>query len=136
MEFLKWLARYGILFGVFLVIDMIWLVVVARKFYARHLGFLMRDPVNLPAALIFYLLFVAGILFFVLEPALRRDSLGHAALAGALFGLVTYATYDLTNLATIRDWPLLVTVVDLAWGTGVSLAVSVAGFLLVRRFVP
>ena len=136
MDVLKWLARYGILFGVFLAIDMIWLVVVARKFYARHLGFLMRDPVGLPAALLFYLLFVGGILFFVLAPALERNSLGYAAFAGALFGLVTYATYDLTNLATIKGWPLLVTIVDLGWGTGVSLAVSVIGFLLVRRWVP
>ena len=136
MEWLKWLARFGIVFAAFLAVDMVWLVFVARKFYVKQIGYLMREPVNFAAAFLFYLVFVAGILFFVLQPALEKDSLAHAALAGAFFGLVTYATYDLTNLSTVKDWPLLVTVVDLAWGTTLSLLVSVIGFLAIRRWVP
>lgn len=136
MEWLKWLVRFGIVFAAFLAVDMVWLVFVARKFYVRQIGFLMREPVNFGAAFVFYLIFVAGILVFVLQPALEKNSLAHAALAGAFFGLVTYATYDLTNLATVKDWPLLVTVVDLAWGTTLSLLVSVIGFLAIRRWVP
>ncbi len=136
MEWLKWLARFAIVFAAFLAVDMVWLVFVARKFYVKQIGYLMRDPVNLPAAFIFYLIFVAGILVFVLQPALQKDSLAHAALFGAFFGLVTYATYDLTNLSTVKDWPLLVTVVDLAWGTTLSLLVSILGFLAIRRWVP
>lgn len=136
MELLKWLARFGIVFVVFLAIDMVWLVFVARKFYADRLGYLMRDPINLPAALLFYLIFVAGALFFVISPALEKNSLVHAALAGAFFGLVTYATYDLTNLSTVKDWPVIITVVDLAWGTLLSLLVSSIGFLAIRKWVP
>ncbi len=136
MEIMKWLGRFGLVFVAFLAIDMIWLVVVARKFYSRYLGYLMRDPVNMVAAFIFYLIFVAGILFFVLNPALQKDSLIHAALAGALFGFVTYATYDLTNLATIKDWPIVVTVVDLIWGTTLSTLVSISGFLMIRKWLP
>lgn len=133
---LKWVLRYGLVFLSFLLVDMVWLVFVARKFYSKHLGYIMRDPVNWPAAIIFYLLFVVGILFFVISPAMEKDSLAFAALAGALFGLMTYATYDLTNLATLKDWPLLVTVVDLMWGTFVTAATSVLGFIVIRKWVP
>ena len=136
MEWLKWLARFGLVFAAFLAVDMVWLVFVARKFYVKQIGYLMREPVNFSAAFVFYLIFVVGILVFVLQPALEKNSLAHAALYGALFGLVTYATYDLTNLSTVKDWPLLVTVVDLAWGTTLSLLVSVLGFLAIRRWVP
>ena len=136
MEFLKWLARFGIVLGIFLAVDMIWLVFISRKFYASKLGYLMRDPVNWTAALIFYAVFVVGILFFVISPALEKQSLGYAVLAGALFGLVTYATYDLTNLATIKDWPAIITVVDLAWGTTLSALVSLVGYSAIRKWVP
>jgi uncharacterized membrane protein len=136
MDIMKWVARFGIVLVTFLAIDMIWLVFVARKFYAGQLGFLMRDPVNWTAALIFYALFVAGVLFFVISPALEKQSLGYAVLAGALFGLMTYATYDLTNLATIKDWPLIVTIVDLAWGTTLSTVVSLVGYTAIRKWVP
>ncbi len=136
MDILKWLARFGVVTVLFLAVDMVWLVLVARNFYSKHLGFLMRDPVNWPAALIFYGLFVVGMLFFAIHPALEKDSLGYAMLAGALFGLMTYATYDLTNLATLKDWPLIVTVVDLVWGTFVSTAVSTGGYLVIKKWVP
>ena len=109
---------------VFFAIDMVWLVVVARKFYQRQIGFIMTPDVNWIAAVIFYLLFIAGLIVFVISPALEKQSLWHAVIYGAFFGLVTYATYDLTNLATLKDWPVLVTVVDLAWGTVLGASVS------------
>ena len=113
----------------FLAIDMVWLGLVARTFYRKYLGFLMAPKANLPAALIFYLLFVVGILVFAILPGLQAGSLKTALPHAALFGLIAYATYDLTNLATLKDWPLVVTVVDLVWGTVVSVVVALAGYM-------
>ena len=123
---------YLIAFAVFFAIDMVWLVLVANKFYQKHLGFLMKPRVTWIAAIIFYLIFIAGLVVFVISPALEKHSWKHALLFGALFGLITYATYDLTNLATVKDWPLLVTVVDLVWGTALATVVSCLGFLAGR----
>ena len=117
-------------FIAFLAIDMVWLGLVARTFYRKHLGFLLAPTTNWIAALIFYLLFILGILVFVVVPGLQDHSLRTTLLRAALFGLVTYATYDLTNLATVKNWPLLITVVDLAWGTVLSMAVSYVGFMV------
>ena len=112
----------------FFAIDMVWLGLVARGFYRQQLGFLLAPNPNWLAAIVFYLLFIAGILFFVVVPGLEADSLRATLLRAALFGLITYATYDLTNLATIKDWPLLVTVVDMIWGVVLSISVSYVGF--------
>ena len=112
----------------FFAIDMVWLGLVARTFYRQQIGFLLRPDTNWVAAIIFYLLFIVGILVFVVLPGLQDNSLKTTILRAALFGLVTYATYDLTNLATVRDWPLLITIVDLAWGIILSIAVSCVGF--------
>ena len=117
----------------FFAIDMVWLGWIARTFYREQLGFLLSPDTNWVAAIIFYLLFILGILVFVVLPGLEDDSLKTTILRAALFGLVTYATYDLTNLATVKDWPLLVTIVDLAWGTVLSIAVSCVGFLAGKR---
>lgn len=113
----------------FFAIDMIWLGLVARTFYRKYLGFLMAPTPNWVAATIFYLLFIAGILIFVVLPGLEDNSLKTTLLHAALFGLITYATYDLTNLATLKNWPVLVTVVDMIWGTVLSVAVSLASFM-------
>ncbi len=113
----------------FLVIDMLWLGLVARTFYRKYLGFLMAPSPNWLAAIIFYLLFVVGIVVFAVLPGLEANSLKTTLLRAALFGLIAYATYDLTNLATVKDWPLIVTIVDLIWGTVVSVAVSYAGYM-------
>ncbi len=118
----------------FLLIDGIWLGLVARGFYGRYLGYLLRPSPNWFAAILFYLLFVGALLLFVVLPALQHESWKRALVYGAIFGLVTYATYDLTNLATIKDWPLIVTVVDLAWGTAIGAAASSVGFLAGRLF--
>ena len=115
---------------VFFAIDIVWLVFVAKKFYNRQIGFLMKPDINWYAAVIFYLLFIGGLVTFVILPAVEKNSLMHALFYGALFGLITYATYDLTNLATMKDWPLLVTVVDLVWGMVLSASVSVITWLI------
>lgn len=118
----------------FLLIDGIWLGLVARGFYGRYLGYLLKTNPSWFAAILFYLLFVAGILIFVVVPASHYESGKRALVYGAIFGLVTYATYDLTNLATIKDWPLVVTIVDLIWGTSIGAAVSYVGLLAERWF--
>ncbi len=105
---------------VFTLIDLVWLVFIARNLYKEKLGHLMAAKTNVPAAVIFYLLFIIAMVFFVINPAVEKQSVLYALGAGALFGLVTYATYDLTNLATLRDWPVSITVIDLAWGTFIS----------------
>lgn len=119
----------------FLLIDMVWLGIVAKNFYKSQIGFIMAPQVNWTAAIIFYCIFVAGVVFFVINPALAKDSLPYALLTGGLFGFITYATYDLTNLATLKDWPLVVTVVDLIWGTFLSSATATLSFLFIRRFL-
>lgn len=112
----------------FFIIDMVWLGLLAKSFYKKHLGFLLSPSPNWTAATIFYLLFVAGLVIFVVVPAIRSGSFSGVLLKGALFGLITYATYDLTNLATIRDWPLVVTVVDMLWGILLSALVGSIGY--------
>jgi uncharacterized membrane protein len=117
---------------VFFAVDMVWLGLVASSFYKKHLGYLMAPTVNWLAAIIFYLLFILGILVFVLLPGIKENSLLNTILRAALFGLITYATYDLTNLATVNQWPLIVTLVDLVWGMVLSAIVSVAGFYMAK----
>jgi uncharacterized membrane protein len=119
------------LFG-FLAIDFVWLAFVARGFYRKHLGFLLTDQPNWLAAVCFYLLFVAGLVVFVVVPSLQAASLKKALLLGAFFGLVTYATYDLTNHATVKNWPWIITVIDLCWGTVLAATVSCIGYMAGR----
>ena len=116
----------------FLALDAVWLGVVARGFYRRQLGSLLSDQPNWWAAVSFYLLFVAGLLVFAIVPGLQAGSLRKVLLLGAFFGLVTYATYDLTNMATVKNWPWLVTIVDMAWGTVLAAAVSGIGYFAGR----
>ena len=118
---------------VFFVIDIIWLVLVAKKFYQEQIGFLMKPDINWFAAIIFYLLFIAGLVVFVISPAVEKHSWVHALIFGALFGLITYATYDLTNLAILKDWPLLVTVVDLIWGSVLASSISLITYLIANK---
>jgi len=125
-----YLKLYAVTLVVFLVLDAIWLGLIAGSFYARHLGHVLRAHPQWWAALLFYLVFVTGVLVFVIVPGVRHDALGVTLVRAALFGLVTYATYDLTNLATIKDWPVVVTVVDLIWGTALSTGVCAAGVAL------
>lgn len=127
---IEMLKLYGITFSVFMVIDLIWLGVIAKNLYREHLGFLMAPQVNWAAAIGFYMLFIVGMIFFVIRPALDRQSLSYALLAGGFFGLITYGTYDLTNLATIKNWPLNITVIDLIWGTTLCALTSSVSYYL------
>jgi len=119
----------------FVVIDMVWLLLVAKDFYRKQIGFLMRPDIGWYAAITFHLLFIAGMIVFVISPAVEKHSWTHALFFGALFGLITYGTYDLTNLATMKDWPVLVTVVDLIWGMVLSSSVSVLTYLVSTRIL-
>ena len=118
------LVRYLVTTGVFLLIDIAWLALIAPKLYKANIGHLMADKPNLPPAGVFYLLYIAALLFFVIDPALVKGSAWQAVWTGAFLGLVMYATYDLTNLATLKDWPLKITAIDLAWGTFITAATS------------
>jgi uncharacterized membrane protein len=132
---MRYLKLYLISLTAFFAIDMFWLGIVARAFYQQYLGFLMAPSPNWFVAFIFYLLFVVGILVFVVLPGLRANSLKTTLLRAALFGLITYATYDLTNLATLKDWPALLSIVDMLWGTFLSVSVSCVGFIAGKRLI-
>lgn len=127
-----WFKVYGLTVVPFLVLDLLWLGLVARNFYFERLGRVVPLAINRPAALAFYLLFVAGIVFFAVAPALAQGGLRQALFRGALFGLFTYATYDLTNLSTIEGWPLSVTVVDILWGMVLCGNTACLGYLFGR----
>ena len=127
------LKIYLIALPVFFAIDMVWLGLVAKNFYRDQIGPLMKPDVNWAAAIIFYLIFIAGLVVFVITPAMEKGSWSHALLFGALFGLVCYATYNLTNLAVAKDWPLLVTVVDLVWGAVLASSVSTIAYFIASK---
>lgn len=127
------LKLYLIALPIFFLVDMIWLGVIAKNFYKNQIGFLMKPDVNWTAAIIFYLLFLVGVVLFVIEPALEKKNLMFALSRGALFGLITYATYDLTNLATLKDWPLKVVVVDMIWGAVLSGTVCGSSYWIANK---
>ena len=123
---------YLLTIPVFFAIDLLWLGVVAKDFYQNSLGHLLSPAVNWPAAFAFYLMYIVGIILFAVKPGLEAGSLAKAAVWGALFGFFTYATYELTNLATMRDWPFQVVVVDIAWGTLLCTLVASGSYLIGR----
>jgi uncharacterized membrane protein len=124
---------YLIAFPVFLIIDMIWLGIISKDFYRAQIGTLMKPDVNWTAAIIFYLIFIVGLVVFVISPAIEKGSWINTLIFGALFGLVCYATYDLTNLAVAKDWPLLVTIVDLIWGAVLAALVSTITYFIASK---
>ncbi len=126
----EFLLQFAVAFIVFMVIDFIWLAFVASKLYNKELGNLKKKKINWPAAMVFYVLYIIGLVFFVLNPAIAEKGLGFAAYGGALFGLVAYATYDLTNLATLEGFPAKIAVIDLIWGTFVTCVTAVVAFLI------
>lgn len=119
---------------VFLTIDYVWLSQVATRFYYDRIGHLLMAKPNLAAAGLFYVIYVVGIVIFAVAPALRGESLSTAIIYGALFGFFTYATYDVTNFATLKDWPVAVAVVDVAWGSFLSAVSAALGYSLTRLF--
>ena len=129
---MKLVLSYVLTSLVFFAIDLTWLGLVAKKFYWEQLGGLLKENVNWAAAITFYLIYIVGIFIFSILPAVENDSVKHAVFYGALFGFFAYATYDLTNLATLKDWPLKVVLVDIVWGIVLTGAVSTAGFYITR----
>jgi uncharacterized membrane protein len=124
---------YLISLGAFIVCDLLWLGVFAKGFYQKHLGYILGEVSWVPA-IIFYLLFITGLTYFVTYPLLE-SSLLKVFLTGAFFGLVTYATYDLTNHATVRDWPYIVTFVDLVWGALLGGVISLCAVAVYRLVI-
>lgn len=129
----KYILSYFITLIVFLIIDLTWLGVIAKGIYQKQLGHLMTDQINWVAAFLFYFLFVGGVFFFVILPAVEKGSLLRAFWTGAFFGLVTYATYDLTNLATMRNFPSSIVWIDLLWGCVLTASVSCSGYWVIMK---
>jgi uncharacterized membrane protein len=134
MSVLRLAAVYGLTLLTFLLIDALWLGVIARDMYRSQIGHLLAANVRWGAALLFYVLYIAGLLVLVILPNVRMP-LPRSAALGALLGFIAYATYDLTNLATLERWPLGVTLVDLAWGAFVTAATATAGWAYARWLV-
>lgn len=130
---MSWVTQYVVAAAVFCLLDLIWLGTVAEDTYARHLGDLLAPSPNVGAAFVFYAIFVAGLLYFVIHPAVVAESWRRAFGAGAFFGFVTYATWDLTNLAVLRDFPAALVPIDLAWGTFLAATVSVTTYAVAQR---
>jgi len=116
----------------FFALDLIWLGLIAKTFYRDQLGSLMADKINFPIATGFYAVYTIGIVIFAVVPALKLQDWQHAMLYGALFGFFAYATYDLTNMATLRDWPVKMSLADMAWGTVLTSSTATIGFLVTR----
>lgn len=132
MSFGKLIVIYGATAAAFLAIDIVWLSTMTSRFYQPRLGELLSPKPNMAVAGLFYLVYVIGLVALAVVPALREGALMGALWRGALFGFIAYATYDLTNLATLRDWPWDLTVVDIVWGTSLNTVASAAGYLAGR----
>jgi uncharacterized membrane protein len=132
MPFSKLIISYLLTTIVFFAIDLLWLGFIAKDLYRKYLGSFLSDKVNWTAAIIFYLIFIIGIFYFSILPAVEKNSLSKAVLSGVLFGIFTYATYDLTNLATMKNWPLNIVFIDIAWGALLTGLVSTAGYYIVK----
>ena len=118
-----------------LAIDAVWLTVMSSRFYKPRIGHLMAESPNLAAVGVFYIIYITGLVVLVIHPLLASNAgMGKVLLMGALYGLVAYATYDLTNQATLRDWPTVVTVVDLVWGATLTAVVTLAAVSVTRYF--
>lgn len=132
MSFGKLAALYGICAAVFFALDFAWLSLATPRFYKPMLGDLLAEQPKLGVAAAFYLVYVVGIIALAVMPGVREGSVVGALWRGALLGLLAYATYDLTNLSTIRDWPWQISVIDLVWGTSLNTVVAGVGFYAAR----
>lgn len=121
MEFLK---LFGLSFASLIALDALWLTKISPKLYKEQIGHLMAEKPNLAAAGLFYVIYIIGVVIFVVQPAVEQKSVMYALTRGALFGFVAYATFDLTSLAVLKDWPLKITIIDLIWGSTLTAGVS------------
>ncbi len=129
---LKYAGLYGLTAVVFFAIDLVWLSTATSRIYQPRVGDLLLDKPNLPVAALFYLLYVVGVLFLASLPGYEKASLTDAVMRGAVFGLLAYGTYDLTNLATLKGWAWQITVIDMVWGTVLTGFVAGAGYAIAR----
>lgn len=128
MDIGKIILGYLMTTGVFFFIDFIWLGTIAKSFYFKHIGDLLLQPFNIPAAVGFYLVYIIGIFIFAIMPGYEASSATRALFYGGLFGFFAYATYDMTNLATLKGWSVTVVAVDILWGTILTGVVAFAGY--------
>lgn len=128
------IIRYIIATVIFIAIDMLWLGLIARNLYRDKLGFILSTQVNWTAAVVFYLIYIAGILYFAVNPSLKELNWQTALLNGSLLGGLCYATYDLTNMATIAKWPLQIVVIDILWGVILTGSVSLLTHIVVTKY--
>ena len=135
MNLVQFFKLYLIAVPVFFAIDLVWLALVARGFYQSQIGFLMRENVRWVPAVIFYLLFVVGIIIFAVWPGIEKGSVLKTLTLGAAFGFLAYATYDLTNLATLKGWPIKIVVVDIIWGSVLTGSVAAITHSIYRLLI-
>lgn len=129
------LILYGITTVIFFAIDMLWLGVIAKNLYRQKLGFILSEQVNWAAAIVFYLIYIGGILFFAVLPAMKEMNWQTALLNGAILGGLCYATYDLTNMATIAKWPLDIVIIDIVWGMVLTGSVATLSYFAAAKFL-
>lgn len=132
---INYAALYAITLAVFVALDAVWLGFIAKNLYATELKGLMTNSVKWGAAVLFYLVFIAGLIYFVIAPTLKSGSTNHLLFASAFFGFVTYATYDLTNYATLKGFPLKIVVIDLIWGTVLSASVASLAYMVYTKVI-
>lgn len=130
----KLLISYLLTTLAFFALDLLWLGAIAKNLYQKYLNGFLSDHIKWPAAIIFYLIFIAGIYIFAIYPAVQKNSMQHALVFGGLFGLFTYATYELTNYAVLKNWPLNIVIIDILWGTVLTALVSLIGFYIMNIF--
>lgn len=133
---MRFIIAYFATLIVFLGIDYFWLTRVARRLYVENIGDLLLENPKLGAAAAFYMLYVVGIVVFAVSPALKAGSLPTALLFGGLFGFLAYATYDMTNYATLKNWPFTLALIDMAWGAAITAFSAGAGYLATRMIAP
>lgn len=132
MKCFTFFKSYFVSLFIFLLLDAVWLGFIAKDLYQKELGALL-GPVRWGPALLFYLLYLSGVVYFAILPALEKKSCSKALINGALFGLIAYATYDLTNLATIKDWPTKMVIYDLLWGLFITATTSLSTFFIIKK---
>lgn len=126
-SFAGYLAGYVAAVVVIVALDALWLGLIAKATYRAAIGHLMADKPKVPAALAFYALYPLGLMIFAIAPQAHDPALGSALVLGALFGFFAYGTYDLSNLATLKGWPVRLALIDMAWGTSLSATAALAG---------
>lgn len=129
---MQFIVAYLVTAVVFLVIDYIWLGIVMKDYFQSQLSHLMASEVNFTVAALFYLVFAAGVVLFCVMPAFEAGSWVKAALLGAALGFLAYGTYDVTNMATLKDWPVMMSVIDITWGTALTAVSATAGYFVTK----